>query len=309
MNVVQQVDANGGNAANHDECPCRHIFRNYLEEGKSAGTDKSHYQQQPSPGTERLLEAEAHGLPHCLHRHGNTDMYRTDNQRQQHLFVIGGLAYLAHNHEFLQFGGYLQVEEAYTEECSQYGTDDGREYTQRNHQIHHAFHGLGHLLFQDEPECYQHQAVARVSHTEGKEEREERRKYWRRVELCIVGHAVHFCKHFVHACIGVVFQLDGSIVLASGRPYLIISTVFIEKFPHIRLAVFGNPAFHQHYGSFRHLLAVQLDFQQVYFSLKLEVVFLQRTVIRLAEVFQPGMCLHKGFFRTGFLPAQLGEAE
>ena len=269
MDIVQQVDTDGRNTANHDECPRRHVFRNYLEEGKSAGADKSHHQQQPSPSTERLLEAETNGLSHGLHRHGNADVHRTDNQRQQHLLVIGSLTYLTHNHEFLQFGGYLQVKEAYTEEGSQYGTDDGRKYTQRNHQVHHAFHGLGHLPFQNEPECNQYQTVARISHTESKEEREEWRKYRCRVELGIFGHTVHFGKHFVHACIGVVFQLDGSIVLALGSPYLIISAAFIEKFPHIRLAVFGNPAFHQHYGTFCHMFAVQLDFQQVYLFLEL----------------------------------------
>ena len=190
--IVQQVDTDGRNTANHDKCPRRHVFRNYFEEGKSAGADKSHHQQQPSPSTERLLEAETNGLSHGLHRHGNADVHRTDNQRQQHLLVIGSLTYLTHNHEFLQFGGYLQVKEAYTEEGSQYGTDDGRKYTQRNHQVHHAFHGLGHLPFQNEPECNQYQTVARISHTESKEEREEWRKYRCRVELGIFGHTVHF---------------------------------------------------------------------------------------------------------------------
>ena len=33
---------------------------------------------------------------------------------------------------------------------------------------------------------------------------------------------------------------------------------------------------------------------------------LQRAVIRFAEFFQSGMCLHKGLFRIGFLPAQFG---
>ena len=107
--IVQQVDTDGGNTANHDKCPRRHVFRNYLEEGKSAGADKSHHQQQPSPGTERLLEAETNGLSHGLHRHGNADVHRTANHRQQHLLVIGSLTYLTHNHEFLQIGGYLQV--------------------------------------------------------------------------------------------------------------------------------------------------------------------------------------------------------
>ena len=151
-------------------------------------------------------------------------MEHADYQRKDHGLVVGRLAKLTHNHALFQPLRQVQFHQFYTKEGTNQCAYDRSGSTQRDQQIHHTSHRLGHLRLQIKAQDNQQQAITCITHTQTKEECIEGSQQRCRVELAIIRHTIHLGQHLKETGHGIVLQFDRCIVLLLSRTNLIIDT-------------------------------------------------------------------------------------
>ena len=140
-------------------------------------------------------------------------------------------------------------------------------YRGGNAQGHAERRNLAQHFLQPEARQDEHEAVARVAHTEGEKQHKEDGNEHGRVELVVFGPTVHIGQHLKHRNELVVFQLDWRIVIGFG---LIDQIKDVFLFQHIvqgRLVFGGGKAFKDSDIVFGSLLArdvgqMQIEFRQ-----------------------------------------------